>query len=232
MDPSSNIKSVLLSCCTEERDTNRFSSGLTNADEREASCLQDPDSSGEGWDEGSFVSLRDVELGATDVEPRNLRLDKPETNASGSSRRRLKQERALQDEDLELFDGTDHSEERIDSREVALLNRITRRQGIPRSKTVQESEPESESVVRDAPRSSVSASVRAANAANAAQKNMNRRRQIDPTTCERDYSREEIEFMRAMDNYKRTSGRMFPTCSEILEVVRSLGYVKIQNGPY
>ncbi len=52
-----------------------------------------------------------------------------------------------------------------------------------------------------------------------------RRRQIDPTTCERDYSIEEIEFMRAMDAYKRANGRMFPTCSEILEVFRGLGYV-------
>ena len=51
-----------------------------------------------------------------------------------------------------------------------------------------------------------------------------RRRQIDPTTCERDYSNEEIEFMQAMDEYKRASGRMFPTCSEILEVFRGLGY--------
>ncbi len=53
---------------------------------------------------------------------------------------------------------------------------------------------------------------------------VNRRRQIDPTTCERDYSSEEIEFMSAMDEYKRRNGRMFPTCSEVLEVVRSLGY--------
>ena len=53
-----------------------------------------------------------------------------------------------------------------------------------------------------------------------------RRRQIDPTTCERDYSNDEVEFMRAMDAYKRTSGRMFPTCSEILEVIRDLGYEK------
>jgi len=51
-----------------------------------------------------------------------------------------------------------------------------------------------------------------------------RRRQIDPTTCERDYSGDEIEFMQALDAYKRTSGRMFPTCSEILEVIRDLGY--------
>jgi hypothetical protein len=55
---------------------------------------------------------------------------------------------------------------------------------------------------------------------------VNRRRQIDPTTCERDYSLDEIEFMNAVDEYKRTSGRMFPTCSEILEVIRNLGYEK------
>src|SRR5438552_8402227 len=54
-----------------------------------------------------------------------------------------------------------------------------------------------------------------------------RRRQIDPTTCERDYNDEEIVFMQALDAYKRASGRMFPTCSEILEVIRSLGYVRM-----
>ena len=54
-----------------------------------------------------------------------------------------------------------------------------------------------------------------------------RRRQIDPTTCERDYNQEEIEFMQALDDYKRQSGRMFPTCSEILEVIRGLGYQKV-----
>ena len=51
-----------------------------------------------------------------------------------------------------------------------------------------------------------------------------RRRQIDPTTCERDYSADEVEFMKAMDDYKRKSGRQFPTWSEVLEVVRSMGY--------
>jgi hypothetical protein len=56
-----------------------------------------------------------------------------------------------------------------------------------------------------------------------------RRRQIDPTTCERDYSNEEIEFMHALDHYKRVNGRMFPTCSEILEVIRGLGYSKNQQ---
>jgi hypothetical protein len=54
-----------------------------------------------------------------------------------------------------------------------------------------------------------------------------RRRQIDPTTCERDYQPDEIEFMRAMDDYKRRSGRQFPTWSEVLEVLRDLGYRKV-----
>lgn len=58
-----------------------------------------------------------------------------------------------------------------------------------------------------------------------------RRRQIDPTTCERDYSADEVEFMDALDKYKRASGRMFPTCSEILEVIRGLGYAKAESGP-
>jgi hypothetical protein len=57
---------------------------------------------------------------------------------------------------------------------------------------------------------------------------VSRRRQIDPTTCERDYSDAEVEFMHALDKYKRTSGRMFPTCSEILEVLRGLGYERVR----
>jgi hypothetical protein len=60
-------------------------------------------------------------------------------------------------------------------------------------------------------------------------KKVQRRRQIDPTTCERDYSVEEVEFMNAMDEYKRKSGRMFPTCSEVLEVIRDIGYVKLST---
>ena len=57
-----------------------------------------------------------------------------------------------------------------------------------------------------------------------------RRRMIDPTTCERDYGPEEIEFMQALDYYKRTNGRMFPTCSEVLQVLRSLGYERVAAG--
>jgi len=58
---------------------------------------------------------------------------------------------------------------------------------------------------------------------------LDRRRQIDPTTCERDYSDNEIEFMRSMDDYKRKSGRPFPTWSEVLEVLMSLGYRKVAD---
>ncbi len=56
-----------------------------------------------------------------------------------------------------------------------------------------------------------------------------RRRQIDPTTCERDYQPDEVEFMKAMDDYKRRSGRQFPTWSEVLEVLRDLGYRKVAS---
>lgn len=64
-------------------------------------------------------------------------------------------------------------------------------------------------------------------AAKPVRRKQQRRRQIDPTTCEREYNDDEILFMQALDAYKRSSGRMFPTCSEILEVVRGLGYVKL-----
>lgn len=53
------------------------------------------------------------------------------------------------------------------------------------------------------------------------------RRLVDPTTCERDYSAAEWEFMQAMQEYKRRSGRMFPTWSEVLEVLQGLGYEKV-----
>jgi hypothetical protein len=56
-----------------------------------------------------------------------------------------------------------------------------------------------------------------------------RRRQVDPTTCERDYNEEEIAFMKAMDQYKRDNRRPFPTWSEVLEVLRALGYRKVEK---
>ncbi|HEV3237061.1 MAG TPA: hypothetical protein VGZ25_08740 [Gemmataceae bacterium] len=56
-----------------------------------------------------------------------------------------------------------------------------------------------------------------------------RRRQVDPTTCERDYNDDEIIFMKAMDQYKRANRRPFPTWSEVLEVLHSLGYRKTEK---
>jgi hypothetical protein len=59
-----------------------------------------------------------------------------------------------------------------------------------------------------------------------ARRDSGRRRFVDPATSERDYTAAEWEFLRAIQDYKRSSGRMFPTWSEVLEVVRSLGYEK------
>ena len=67
------------------------------------------------------------------------------------------------------------------------------------------------------------ASARARRAA-LARSRSGRRRFVDPATCERDYSAAECEFLRAIEEYKRASGRLFPTWSEVLGVVRSLGY--------
>lgn len=66
-------------------------------------------------------------------------------------------------------------------------------------------------------------------ASNAAEKRRTseRRRLIDPTTCERDYDDAETEFMKAMDRYKRENRRPFPTWSEVLEVLRALGYRRV-----
>lgn len=41
------------------------------------------------------------------------------------------------------------------------------------------------------------------------------------------YSDEEVEFMKAMDDYKRKYGLRFLSCSEILIVANCLGYRKV-----
>lgn len=75
------------------------------------------------------------------------------------------------------------------------------------------------------------ASAQATRAANARQVS-GRRRFVDPTTCDRDYSGAEMEFMQAMHDYKHSSGRMFPTWSEVLEVIKALGYEKPETPPH
>lgn len=51
-----------------------------------------------------------------------------------------------------------------------------------------------------------------------------RRRRVDPTTFEKQYTEEELEFMNAMQAFKVRSGRVFPTHGEVLRVAVSLGY--------
>ncbi len=86
-------------------------------------------------------------------------------------------------------------------------------------------QPDSPSAVDDIEFTDRKASARARNAAER-RRSSGRRRLIDPTTCERDYTEAEMEFLKAIEEYKRRSGRMFPTWSEVLEVIRELGYTK------
>ena len=40
-------------------------------------------------------------------------------------------------------------------------------------------------------------------------------------------SDEQFEFLMAIDEYKRKNGRPFPTWTEVLEVIKALGYRKV-----
>ncbi len=51
-----------------------------------------------------------------------------------------------------------------------------------------------------------------------------RRRRIDPTTFEKQYTDDEMEFMYAMQRFKELSGKTFPTYGDVLKVAVSLGY--------
>ena len=54
-----------------------------------------------------------------------------------------------------------------------------------------------------------------------------RRRRIDPTTFEKQYTDDELEFMTAMQRFKVLSGKSFPTHREVLSVAFSLGYRRV-----
>lgn len=41
-----------------------------------------------------------------------------------------------------------------------------------------------------------------------------------------DYTDDELEFLKAIEAFKKSSGRQFPTWSEVLTVLRGLGYTK------
>jgi hypothetical protein len=51
-----------------------------------------------------------------------------------------------------------------------------------------------------------------------------RRRRIDPTTFDKQYTDDEMEFMNAMQRFKEQTGRPFPTHGEVLKVAARLGY--------
>jgi hypothetical protein len=53
-----------------------------------------------------------------------------------------------------------------------------------------------------------------------------RRKRIDPTTFEKQYTGDELEFMNAMQRYKERTGKAFPTYGEVIKVAVSLGYLR------
>lgn len=59
-----------------------------------------------------------------------------------------------------------------------------------------------------------------------ASRKSDRKRVAHQSGCEREDPAAEPEFMQAMQRYKQCSRRMFPTWSEILEVLHGLGYEK------
>ncbi|SIO37512.1 hypothetical protein SAMN05444166_4197 [Singulisphaera sp. GP187] len=52
-----------------------------------------------------------------------------------------------------------------------------------------------------------------------------------PTTGVIEYSGDEWEFMRAIEDFKRVTGRKFPTWAEVFRVLLSLGYKKSAEEP-
>ena len=56
-----------------------------------------------------------------------------------------------------------------------------------------------------------------------------RRKRIDPTTFEKQYTDDELEFMNAMQRFKERTGKPFPTYGEVIKVAVSLGYRKPED---
>jgi hypothetical protein len=54
-----------------------------------------------------------------------------------------------------------------------------------------------------------------------------RRKRIDPTTFEKQYTDDELEFMNAMQRFKERTGRPFPSHGEVIKVAVSMGYRKL-----
>jgi hypothetical protein len=58
-----------------------------------------------------------------------------------------------------------------------------------------------------------------------------RRRRIDPTTFEKQYTSDEMEFMNAMQRFKESSGKSFPSHGEVIKVAVALGYRRVIDEP-
>ena len=56
-----------------------------------------------------------------------------------------------------------------------------------------------------------------------------RRRRVDPTTFEKQYTVEEIEFMNAIQQFKMQSGKAFPTHDDSLRIAMELGYRQVRK---
>ncbi len=54
-----------------------------------------------------------------------------------------------------------------------------------------------------------------------------RRRRIDPTTFDKQYTDDEMEFMNAMQRYKEETSKAFPSYGEVLSVATRLGYRRL-----
>jgi hypothetical protein len=54
-----------------------------------------------------------------------------------------------------------------------------------------------------------------------------RRRRIDPTTFDKQYTDDEMEFMNAVQRFKEQSGKAFPSYGEVLKVAVALGYRQV-----
>jgi hypothetical protein len=53
-----------------------------------------------------------------------------------------------------------------------------------------------------------------------------RRKRVDPTTFEKQYTEDEIEFMNSIQQYKTRTGTSFPTYGQVLRIAAGLGYRK------
>lgn len=55
------------------------------------------------------------------------------------------------------------------------------------------------------------------------------RERVHPTTFDKDYSSDELEFFKAVDEYRTRYDRKFPTLNEYYEIFYALGYRKVEG---